>query len=136
MYRVTKEIHFCYGHRLLNYEGKCRFLHGHNALVEIELSSDTLDRRGMVMDFEEVKRSIQTWIDSTLDHKMLLNEADPILPLLAAQKEPTVTLKTNPTAEHLAELIFNHVKGQHFPVTEVRFWETPRSFATYRVAPS
>lgn len=132
MYQVTKEIHFCYGHRLLNYSGKCRFLHGHNALVEIELSSNTLDHRGMVMDFEEVKRSIQTWIDSTLDHKMLLNEADPILPLLHAQKEPIVILKTNPTAEHLAELIFNHAKAEQFPVTEVRFWETPRSFATYR----
>ena len=132
MYKVTKEIHFCYGHRLLNYNGKCRFLHGHNALVEIELSSDTLDRRGMVMDFEEVKRSIQTWIDSTLDHKMLLNEADSILPLFNAQKEPIVILKNNPTAEHLAELIFNHAQAAGFPVTEVRFWETPRSFATYR----
>ena len=30
MFRVTKEIHFCYGHRLLNYDGKCRHLHGHN----------------------------------------------------------------------------------------------------------
>ena len=23
MFRVTKEIWFCYGHRLLNYSGKC-----------------------------------------------------------------------------------------------------------------
>ena len=28
MYKVTREIHFCYGHRLLNYDGKCRHLHG------------------------------------------------------------------------------------------------------------
>ena len=37
MYRVTKEIRFCYGHRLLNYSGECRHLHGHNGLAEITL---------------------------------------------------------------------------------------------------
>ena len=31
MYRVTREIDFCYGHRLLNYAGKCRYLHGTTA---------------------------------------------------------------------------------------------------------
>ena len=30
MFRATKEIHFCFGHRLMNYVGKCRHLHGHN----------------------------------------------------------------------------------------------------------
>ena len=45
MFQVTRTIHFCYGHRLLNYQGKCRYLHGHNGKVEIELSSKALDRR-------------------------------------------------------------------------------------------
>ncbi|MES9926921.1 MAG: 6-carboxytetrahydropterin synthase, partial [Candidatus Thiodiazotropha sp. 6PDIVS] len=39
MYTVTKEIHFCYGHRLLNHKGKCRHLHGHNATAVIHLES-------------------------------------------------------------------------------------------------
>ena len=30
MYRVYKDIHFCYGHRLLDYDGKCAHPHGHN----------------------------------------------------------------------------------------------------------
>lgn len=132
MFKVTKEIHFCYGHRLLNYEGKCRFLHGHNAKVEIDLNSDSLDHRGMVIDFNDVKRVLQGWIDSALDHKMLLNKEDPILPHLNDLKEPIVALEGNPTAEVLARMIFDHAKGQGFPVTEVRFWETPTSFATYR----
>ena len=134
MFRVTKEIHFCYGHRLLHYEGKCRFLHGHNARVEIELSSATLDPRGMVFDFNDVKRIVQHWIDTELDHKMLLNEADPALPHLRNLKEPIVTLKENPTAEVLARIIFEYAKTQGFPVTEVRFWETSTSFATYHPA--
>ncbi|MBI3317811.1 MAG: 6-carboxytetrahydropterin synthase [Candidatus Omnitrophica bacterium] len=132
MYKVTKEIHFCYGHRLLHYEGKCRFLHGHNARVEIELASNVLDRRGMVMDFNEVKARLQDWIDSTLDHKMLLNRDDPALPILSSLKEPLLCLDRNPTAEVIAEMICDYAKEQGFPVTEVRFWETPTSFATFR----
>ncbi|MBI3616468.1 MAG: 6-carboxytetrahydropterin synthase QueD [Candidatus Omnitrophica bacterium] len=131
MFKVTKEIHFCYGHRLLNYEGKCRFLHGHNAKVQIDLSSEALDHRGMVIDFNDVKQTVQGWIDSALDHKMLLNKADPLIPHLNPLKEPIVTLEINPTAEALARMIFDYAKAQGFPVTEVRFWETPTSFATY-----
>ena len=132
MFKVTKQIHFCYGHRLLHYEGKCRLLHGHNATVEIELSSPTLDPRGMVFDFNEIKEKLQSWIDATLDHKMLLHEKDPVLPSLRQLKEPLVTLAQNPTAEVLAQMIFDHAKTHGFPVTEVRFWETPTSCATYR----
>ena len=132
MFKVTKVIQFCYGHRLLNYEGKCRYLHGHNARVEIELSAPKLDERGMVMDFVEVKQRLQGWIDSTLDHKMILNRADPILPRLTAAKEPLVPFEGNPTAEALAKFIYDYAKTEGFPITEVRFWETPTSFATYR----
>ena len=131
MFKVTKVIQFCYGHRLLNYEGKCRYLHGHNARVEIELSAPSLDPRGMVMDFVEVKQRIQGWIDTALDHKMILNKADPILPALVAAKEPLVPFDGNPTAEALAKLVYDHAKSEGFPVTEIRFWETPTSFASY-----
>ena len=132
IFKVTKIMHFCYGHRLLNYEGKCRYLHGHNAKVEIELANATLDSRGMVVDFNEVKQKLQTWIDSALDHKLILNRADPVIPQLTALKEPFVTLEENPTAETLAKLIFERSRSEGFPVTEVRLWETPTSFATYR----
>ena len=131
MYSVTKIIRFCYGHRLLNYQGKCRYLHGHNGKVEIELSRKQLDRRGMVQDFEEIKRSVQTWIDTTLDHTMLLRSDDPLVTILKAHHERMFLMKTNPTAEAIAKLIFDHAKRSGFPVTAVRLWETDSSFATY-----
>ena len=132
MYRVTKEIRFCYGHRLLNYDGKCRHLHGHNGLVEIELSAPSLDPRGMVMDFEDIKRAVQTWIDRELDHKMLINRADPLLPTLQTGQEPCFVVEGNPTAEAIAKLIFDYAKSHGFPVTRVTLWETDSSFATYQ----
>ena len=131
MYSVTKVIQFCYGHRLLNYEGKCRYLHGHNGSVEITLASGKLDRRGMVRDFTEIKRVIQGWIDAELDHKMILCRKDPAVPLLRKLREPLYLIDENPTAECLAKLIFTHAKRMGLPVTSVRLWETGSSFATY-----
>ena len=131
MYSVTKVIHFCYGHRLLNYAGKCRYLHGHNGKVEIELSSKRLDARGMVRDFEDVKRTVQQWIDTTLDHAMLLRVDDPLIPVLKQQDERVYVIKENPTAENIAKLIFDFVRSKKLPVTKVTLWETESSFATY-----
>ena len=83
MYRVTREIDFCYGHRLLDYEGKCRYLHGHNGRAVIAIGASQLDHRGMVLDFSDIKRVVNTWIDETLDHRMLLRRDDPAAEMLA-----------------------------------------------------
>ena len=132
MYKVTKEIDFSYGHRLLNYSGKCRHLHGHNGKLEIELSATGLDARGMVRDFDEIKGAIQGWIDDHLDHKMILHKDDPALPALRQLGEPLFLMDVNPTAESLAKLIFEVAQQLGFPVSAVTLWETPRSFATYQ----
>ncbi len=131
MFRVTKDIHFCYGHRLLNYAGKCRHLHGHNGRASITLEAESLDALGMVVDFSEVKRVIGRWIDESLDHRMILHDADPIIPELLRQGEPFATLSANPTAENIARLIFERTAAQGLPVIEVTLWETESSFATY-----
>lgn len=131
MYAVTKEIRFCYGHRLLRYAGKCRHLHGHNGKATIELSGKRLDARGMLRDFDDIKREIQGWVDTELDHKMLLNKKDPILPILRKLGEPVVSFRENPTAEFIAKTIFEHARSKRFPVTRVDLWETPTSFASY-----
>lgn len=131
MYKVTREIHFCYGHRLLNYEGKCRYPHGHNGKVEIELAAEGLDQGGMVRDFTEIKETIQQWIDAELDHRMILRKDDPLIPALQANGDPYHVLNVNPTAEAIAKLIFDYTLSQGYPVTAVRLWETLHSFATY-----
>jgi 6-pyruvoyltetrahydropterin/6-carboxytetrahydropterin synthase len=136
VYRVSKEIHFCYGHRLLDYAGKCRHLHGHNGKAVITLEAPVLDRLGMVVDFAEIKRVIGKWVDETLDHKMLLHRDDPVIPELRRQGEPFVELDFNPTAENIAKLIFERTAAAGFPVFEVTLWETENSFATYRGEPA
>jgi len=130
MFDVSREIDFCYGHRLMDYSGKCRHLHGHNARVVITIESSELDERGMVLDFSEVKRTISRWIDEHLDHRMILSRDDPAVPVLRRLGEPMLLLETNPTAENLARLIADVALQHGFPVVEVRFWETPRCSAT------
>lgn len=131
MYRVTREIDFCYGHRLLNYEGKCRHLHGHNGKAIITIEADELDELGMVLDFGEIKRVVSEWIDENLDHKMILNRNDPAIPALKELGEPMYLIDANPTAESIAKVIYDVTKKAGFPIVEVRLWETPKCFATY-----
>ena len=131
MFRVTQEIEFCYGHRLLNYDGKCRHLHGHNGKAVIVLEAESLDHRGMLVDFSDVKRHVAGWIEANLDHRMILNEADPVVPLLQQQGEPMFLIPVNPTAENIAKLIYDFAKSNQLPIREVSLWETFKSYATY-----
>jgi len=131
MYSVAKRIDFCYGHRLLNYEGICKHPHGHNAVAEVEVRSATLDERHMVCDFGELKDVIKGWIDRELDHKMILRADDPLLEPLRQLGEPVFVVDENPTVEHIAYLIFRQTRREGFPVVRVTVWETPTSYATY-----
>jgi 6-pyruvoyltetrahydropterin/6-carboxytetrahydropterin synthase len=132
MFTVSREIDFCYGHRLLNYAGKCRHLHGHNGHAMILFEASALDAHGMVLDFSEIKRVVSHWIDENLDHRMILDRADPAVRALEDMGEPTYLMDVSPTAENIAKLIFEAASKQGFPVVEVRLWETPNCCAVYR----
>jgi len=131
MYSVTKRIEFCYGHRLLDYDGICKHPHGHNGLVEVEVRSGQLDKRNMVCDFSDIKRVVKGWIDRDLDHKMLLRKDDPLVKALQQLGEPVFLCDSNPTAEHIAKIIYQHAAGEGLPVVRVKLWETPTSYAEY-----
>lgn len=128
---MVREIHFSYGHRLLEHPGKCANLHGHNAKIQIEISSQMLDSQGMVMDFYKIREVIGGWIEETLDHKMILSEKDPLSAVLQKAGEPLVLTKENPTAETIARLIFEEARKRRLPVSKVTLWETPNAFASY-----
>ena len=132
MYSVTKRIDFCYGHRLLDYDGVCKHPHGHNAVAEIEVRTETLDKRNMVVDFTDIKQRVKSWIDRELDHRMILRRDDPLVEALQKLGEPVYLLESNPTVERIARLLFDISREQGLPVSRVTVWETPSSWATYR----
>ena len=131
MYAVTKRIEFCYGHRLLDYDGVCKHPHGHNAVAEIEIAAESLDARNMVADFSDIKRTVKGWVDREIDHRMILRHDDPLVAALHTLGEPVYVVDSNPTVERIARLIFEVSRGKGLPVTKVTVWETPTSWATY-----
>ncbi len=132
MFTVTREIHFCYGHRLLGHPGKCRHLHGHNGRAVVTVTAPELDELGMVVDFGDLKKTIRQWIDDNLDHKLLLSQDDPLLPVLTQHDEPVFVMETSPTAENIAKLIYDKARELGLGVVEVVLWETADCCASYR----
>lgn len=92
-YSITKAWRFSAAHALdhLPADHKCHALHGHNYLVEVELSAQILDDNGFVVDYGILARDLGDWLEATFDHQNLNK-------VLAG---PT-------TAEHLAKVIYDH----------------------------
>ena len=63
---------------------------------------------------------------------MILCRRDPLIPSLDQMKERYYLIDENPTAEVISKLIYDYAISQKLPVSEVRLWETPKSFASYR----
>lgn len=131
MYSVSKTFSFCYGHRLLNDPGKCARIHGHSAKVTITLESEGLDEAGMVCHFNVLKEKVGAWIESTLDHRMILCRDDTLAKLLREANEDFVEVDFNPTAENLAKMIFDRATEVGLEVARVDVWESPTSKATF-----
>jgi len=132
VFTISRQFTFCYGHRLLHHTGKCAHLHGHNGTVKIDLQNGQLNPQGMVTDFMDIKNSIGEWIETTLDHRMILEEDDPLADVLRKHGEPVLTLPVEPTAENLAKLIYEQAEKFGLPVCAVSVMETDTCTAEYR----
>lgn len=137
---VTKEFKFEAAHRLLNYEGKCKNLHGHSWVVylKVGLKSSELNKIGMVFDFGDFK-PMKEWIDQSLDHSLIIsNEDEELLDFNLSRGHSTFVTNGNPTSEVLTEIIFNYALHllklpSHLELIEVRIKETCTSEASYGI---
>ena len=152
MYRIIRQFEFSYAHRLwpgstnelVCPTSRCTRLHGHNAVVELELTASSVDAGGFVYDFTDLERQFGEWIRNHWDHRTFLHQADPLVPLLRDPPngerlpEGTSALRTfasNPTCEVFAESLYEVARRLGVPVSAVRFHETPRNQAEYRPSP-
>ncbi len=132
MFTITKEVYFCYGHRLMNHAGKCRHLHGHSVKAAISVEQPDLNGQSMVCDFSDIKECVEAYINQQLDHNFLLHKDDPLVAVLTENNERFLALDEHPTAEVLSKMIFLHLKKIGFNVSQVVLWETASSYASYR----
>lgn len=56
MYKLTIRTNFAAAHNLINYQGDCENLHGHNWKVELTVVARELDKAGLGIDFKVLKR--------------------------------------------------------------------------------
>jgi len=133
---IMKQIRWSMGHRLSKeYKGKCKNVHGHEYLCEIEICSLDLDKYDFVVDFGVVKKVVKKWIDDNLDHGFMVWKSDiEMLNFLIRNKQKHFVVDENPTAEVIAKLIYEVGEksfSKRLKIKKVTVWETPSSWASY-----
>jgi len=121
LFELTVKSEFEAAHYIKNYPGKCARLHGHNWIVEAIVRGEKLNELGILVDFKDLKAALNSVLDE-LDHQYL-NELE-----IFADK--------NPTAENLAQEIFNRLSTSKIfdgaaKLAAVKVYESPKSCVMY-----
>lgn len=120
MFEVAYETTFCATHRLTEEGRPLEPLHGHDWRVEAVAAGDDLDRIGVVVDFEHLKKAVAD-VAARFHYKDINAH-----PAFAGQ---------SPSAEVVARYFFDEVKkglgAEGRLLRRVRIWEAPGCSATY-----
>lgn len=120
MFEVAYETTFCATHRLTDEGRPLEPLHGHDWRVEAVAAGDSLDKIGVVVDFEHLKEAVGEV--AARFHYKDINE------------HPAFRGKS-PSAEVVARYFFEEVRKGLGPegglLRRVRVWEAPGCSATY-----
>jgi 6-pyruvoyltetrahydropterin/6-carboxytetrahydropterin synthase len=120
MYHLTVHTHFAAAHNLLNYQGDCENLHGHNWKVEVTVGARQLDSSGLGIDFKVLKRETKKILEH-LDHTYL-NQ----LPDFQA---------VSPSSENIARYLFEKLTAVlndgNVRVEKVNVWESDHACASF-----
>jgi len=109
---VTKEFSFNGAHRLVGYRGRCERLHGHTWRLQVTVQAP-VGEDGLAFDFARLKEIVEREVLSVLDHAYLND------------------IMENPSAENIALWAWKKLEGI-LPLHEIKVFETPTSFVTYR----
>lgn len=120
MYHLTIHTHFAAAHNLINYQGDCENLHGHNWKVEVTVAASKLDKAGLGIDFKILKAETKKVLDQ-LDHKYL-NDVEPFR-------------ENSPSSENIARFLFTQLTASlndgNVKVEKVNVWESDYACASY-----
>jgi 6-pyruvoyltetrahydropterin/6-carboxytetrahydropterin synthase len=136
MHLIRIEIVFDSGHRLLDYQGKCAYPHGHTYRAEVFVKAASLDSLGLVFDFAELKGRIKAWIDDNWDHAFLVNSRDRelIQGLTPAARGRLYQFQgENPSCEVMSRELYKKVAELcGVAPAKVRLWESLNQYAEYQ----
>jgi 6-pyruvoyl-tetrahydropterin synthase len=91
-------------HRLSKDTGKCLRIHGHSLQIELRIEG-AVAQNGMLggLNFTDIKRLFRDHIDGVYDHRLLLNQEDPILN--PGHLPGLISCDDDPTIENIAKWI-------------------------------
>lgn len=120
MYRLTVRTSFAAAHNLINYQGDCENLHGHNWKVEVTVTTPQLDKAGLGIDFKVLKKEAGAVI-MELDHKYL--------------NDNPAFEGVSPSSEHIAEFLYRRISEKLnngvVKVESITVWESDNASASF-----
>jgi len=120
MYRLMIKTSFAAAHNLINYQGDCENLHGHNWRVEVVVATKELDKAGLGIDFKILKKQTNSLLDE-LDHKYL-NDLTPFK-------------NDSPSSENISRYLFGRLSetlnNENITVEQINVWESENACASY-----
>lgn len=120
MFKLQITTWFAAAHNLINYQGDCENLHGHNWKVDVCVTATSLDQAGLGIDFKTLKSETNLLL-KTLDHKHL-NELEPFT-------------QVSPSSENIAMFLFQKLSEKlndgNVKVHTVTVWESDFASACY-----
>ena len=139
--RITKEFNFEMAHALWDYDGACSNIHGHSYKLFVTLKGEILidktnPKNGMVADFSDIKKLVNTEIINDFDHCLVISkEAD--LNCISATKQmfnKVIIMDFQPTCENLLVYIAEKLSvklPEHLKLHSLKLRETETSFAEW-----
>lgn len=120
MYRLTIKTGFAAAHNLINYQGDCENLHGHNWKVEVTITARELDKAGLAIDFKVLKRETNLILDE-LDHKYV--------------NQHPFFKELSPSSENISRYLFKQLSERlndgNVHVERIGVWESDNACAEY-----
>lgn len=120
MFQLKISTSFASAHNLMNYQGECENLHGHNWKVEVSVTAKELDKAGLGIDFKLLKSETKALLKK-LDHKYL-NELPPFRTI-------------SPSSENIARYLYSELSTRlnngNIQVCLVTVWESDAACASY-----
>lgn len=137
--RITKEFSFEGAHALVNYDGKCREIHGHSYKLFVTVRGEPLNRsgeakNGMLLDFNDLKKIVVSEIIDRYDHALLLHEDAPLCEELKKSYGNVISLPFQPTCEnlvvHFASLLKDRLP-EGITLFSIKLHETATSYVEW-----
>ena len=135
MYRLRKKFTFESAHILdTSYSKDCQNVHGHSYILEVFLSTKQLSLDGMVCDFKTLKEIVQEHVLQFYDHAFIFSSKAMPMNVLPIQGLKTLMVTKNPTAENMAQDIYERLVDCFEPgvkLEKIRLHETATGWAEY-----